>query len=290
MEKKIVLSSSNLQFTTLDQGEGEVIFFLHGFPDTNLSFQEHLQFFNQAGFRTIAPLLRGYEPSSLAKSYYMTDIANDILNFIKNLGLQKVHLVGHDWGAVATYAACILYPEYFYSATTIAVPHIKHIFQGVLKCPQQILSSWYILFFQLYGISEYTIRKDNFVFLEKLWADWSPNYKPKKEYLDSVKQTFSKPGVINGTISYYRNFLDIFSQKGKQVLNLFLNNNIQVPLLAIHGENDGCIDKHFFNILMKKEDFSKGMEVQKIPNAGHFVHLEKPEIVNQLILDWIRSK
>ena len=124
------LSNGDLEFSALASGlkeneGGPLVICLHGFPDNARSFRFQLPALAKAGYRVIAPTLRGYEPSSQPddKDYSFGALARDVIAWLDDLNEDKVHLIGHDWGAGITYVAGALAPERFHSLTTIAVPH-----------------------------------------------------------------------------------------------------------------------------------------------------------------------
>lgn len=111
-----------------DNARGPVVLCLHGFPDNARSFRFQLPALAAAGYRAVAPTLRGYEPSSQPADgdYSLEALGRDVLAWVDGLAEKKVHLIGHDWGAAVAYVAGALAPERFHSLTTIAVPPAAH--------------------------------------------------------------------------------------------------------------------------------------------------------------------
>lgn len=289
------LSASGLQFSTLEgarprQGESRrVVLCLHGFPDHARSFRHQIPALHEAGFRVVAPMLRGYEPSSqpVDDDYHLIRMVEDVLGWIEYLGVLRVHLIGHDWGAAIGYQVAALAPERVLSLTTIALPHLRRIGRGVMAVPQQLAKSWYVAFFQLRGVAEVALRRDDFAMLEKLWRDWSPGWAPPEEEMRLLRRTFRQPGVLKSALRYYRAALDPISRAASESRRLAFS-PITVPTLAITGETDGCVDTRLFDEVMRGADFPRGLKVRRIRNAGHFVHQEQPQEVNGLLLEWLR--
>ena len=127
------LRANDLTFSALEQGSGPVVLCLHGFPDHPRTFRFQLPALAGAGFRAIAPSLRGYDPSSQPpdRDYHVVRMAEDVVGWIDDLGQDRVHLIGHDWGGVIGYAACAMAPERFRSLTTLGIPH-----PGRLRSPR----------------------------------------------------------------------------------------------------------------------------------------------------------
>ena len=108
-----VIRANGVHFAYLDAGQGPLVLCLHGFPDTAWSFVPLLERLAAAGYRAVAPFMRGYPPSGPAPDgdYRVITLGRDALALIEVLGAQRAVLVGHDWGAAATYIAAALAPE-----------------------------------------------------------------------------------------------------------------------------------------------------------------------------------
>lgn len=290
------LSANGLQFSTLEgvrPRPGEVrpvVLCLHGFPDHNRSFRDQIPALTQAGYRVVAPMLRGYEPSSqpVDDDYHVIRMVEDVLGWIEYLGVLRVHLVGHDWGAVIGYQVAAMAPERLLSLTTIAVPHFRRLASGLMQVPGQVRNSWYTLFFQLRGVAELALRRGDFALVEKLWRDWSPGWSPPAEEMRLLRRTFRQPGVVKAALRYYRAAFDPISRAAAQSRALAFA-PISVPTLAITGDSDGCMDTRLFDEMMRGADFPRGLKVRRIRGAGHFVHQEQPAEVNGLLLEWLRK-
>jgi pimeloyl-ACP methyl ester carboxylesterase len=288
--RTLELSSEARRFTALAQGEGPLVLCLHGFPDHHRSFRHQLPALAEAGYRAVAPLLRGYEPSSQLRrrvaDYHCLAIASDVETWARQLGDgEPVHLVGHDWGAVVASLATAREPGLFRSATSIAVPPMHAVQAGIRRHPGQLRNSWYMLFFQLRGVADRAVAARDFAFLEKLWRDWSPGWRWDPEDMATLKETFRQPDVLWSALAYYRAMLNPMLPESRETRRLS-ELPIDVPTLAITGERDGCMDTRIFDCL-DPALFPKGHRVERIAGAGHFVHQEKPSEVNRLLLEWL---
>jgi len=276
------LHAGPLTFSSLAAGVGPPVLLVHGFPDHARSWRLQLPALAEAGYRAVAPTLRGYEPSSQPADgdYHIVRMAED-------LGGEPVHLVGHDWGAVIAYVAAALAPDRLRSLTTLAIPHPGRLqSEGLRKLPSQILNSWYMLFFQLRGLADFVVEARDWAFIEKLWRDWSPGWDLPAAEVQSVKQTLAQPGVKKAALAYYRAMTDRRSDAAKETERL-LSGPIPVRTLALTGALDGCMDTRLHDLAISKDDFPAGVEVVRVENAGHFLHQERPEEVNRLLLDWL---
>lgn len=264
---------------------------LHGFPDHRHSFRFLLPKLAQAGYRAIAPNLRGYQPSSQPKDkdYSLVAIAGDVLAWADQLGAKKIHLIGHDWGAAIAYVAGALYPQRFFSLTTLAVPHSARLTEAMAKVPGQYKKSWYMMFFQLPIIAELAVQANDWALIRRLWKNWSPNYTLGKDEWAQLRQTFCAPGVKQAMLAYYRQNLSLATMLGRTDPAAQLT-QVPVRTLAITGVDDGCIDTKLYEHAFQQQDFPQGFRIERINNAGHFAHLEQPEPVNQMIINWLAQK
>jgi pimeloyl-ACP methyl ester carboxylesterase len=281
--ERISLRHGELTFSASAAGRGPLVLLLHGFPDHARTFRFQLGALAEAGYRAVAPMMRGYEPSSQPpdRSYTTTALASDVVAWLDQLGAEKAHLVGHDWGAAVAYSVASLTPQRLLSLTTIATPPPARLRKGLIKVPRQFLNSWYALFFQVPGISEAWVERNGWRLIHKLWQRWSPSYElPSTEWAALVR-TMSAPGVKQAMLRYYRTNL-VGQLTGRPI-------TFTVPTLAIAGAEDGCGDPRLYDISLLSEDFSAGLSVHRIERAGHFVHLEQPGELNQLLLSWIDS-
>ncbi len=255
--KQLTLRANGLTFSALEQGSGPVVLCLHGFPDHARSFRFQLPALAGGGFRAIAPTLRGYEPSSQPPDgdYHIVRMAEDVVGWLDDLGEKRVHLVGHDWGAVIAYAVCALAPARFRSLTTLAIPHPGRLFsEGIRRHPGQLRNSWYMFFFQLRGLADFAVEARDWALIEKLWRDWSPGWELPADEMAAVKRTLAQPGVKRAALGYYRASFGLPSPAARETRKL-AESKIPLPTLALTGARDGCMDTRLHDVLMVDEDF-----------------------------------
>lgn len=281
-----------LRFTALAQGSGPVVLCVHGFPDCARSYRAQLPVLAAAGYRAISVSPRGYEPDSIPANgdYSLETIATDVLAIIDQLGEEQVHLVGHDWGAAIAYTVAGMAPQRLHSLTAMAVPHPYRFLTDILRQPKQLRLSWYMLFFQLRGVADRIVARNDYQFIRMLWRQWSPGWEPPADELRAVIDTLRRPGVTRAALGYYRAALDPRSLPLTAAAREQAQFQVPVPTLALTGERDGCIDTRAFKAMMREEDFPAGLQVKQIARAGHFPHQEQPDEVNRLLLEWFEKK
>lgn len=252
-----------------------VLVYLHGFPDhppTALAFLEELA----STHRVVAPWLRGYAPSPRVGPYDLTTIARDVIALIQQTGRQ-VDLVGHDWGAVTTYAICVLAPERVRRAVTLAIPH-PITFQRSLGTVAQLRKSWYMALFQLPGAPRLSAVND-FALIDRLWRAWSPGFTLDDDRRRELHACLASS--LPAPIRYYRALLR--ELVGTPLRRRLATHPITTPVLQLHGADDGCVAPP------SGDDADRFGErvLEVIPNRGHFLQLEDPVGIGERITAWL---
>jgi pimeloyl-ACP methyl ester carboxylesterase len=269
------------EYSLLVYGDsGPVVFCLHGFPDTNQTFRYQAAALLEKGFQVVCPCMPGYETSTVndRARYDAEYLSDEILALIANWTADPVHLVGHDWGAFVAYAAVAKAADRFKSLCTMTIPYNMSFSAVLLSAPKQLAYSWYMAFFQLTGLSEWGLERDHFKLIDTLYKHWSPGWSVPAEQLDDIKYLLSESRVKRAALGYYR------ALKHRSATQ-YMNAAIKVPALLLRGEQDGCISSQSWK-LIRPAYFEKGLRVCAV-NAGHFLHQEKPDQVNQLIIEHV---
>jgi len=280
--------ANGIRFATLEAGDGPLVLCLHGFPDHARSFRHQLPALAGAGYRAVAPFMRGYAPSQVPADgpYQSAVLANDGAALIDALGYREAVVFGHDWGAVAAYGVAIAAPERVTRLITAAVPHGPALPAALLSSYDQQRRSWYMFFFQS-PLAEMAVAHDDFRFLARLWADWSPGWTLPADELAALKGTFRQPGVVAAALAYYRQTFDVNSQRPElaEMQQRLLSDPVTVPTLYLHGARDGCIGVELLDGM--ESLFPGGLETLVVPDAGHFLHQERPDVVNAKLLAFL---
>jgi 4-alpha-glucanotransferase len=289
--KAASVRAGGLTFHYLEAGAGPLVLCLHGFPDHARSFRFQLPALAKAGFRAVAPYLRGYAPSDVPANgpYQGAALAKDVAALIDALSPKEPAFVfGHDWGALATYGAAQIAPHRIRKIATAAVPHGPRLLQAIVTNYSQMKRSWYIFMFQM-PTAEAAVSNKGFEFLDRLWADWSPGWTLPREEMTALKATFAKPGVLAAALGYYRHTFNPALQVAElaDLQAKLMTDPISVPALVFHGERDGCIGVETLDGM--EALFPKGLKKVVLPDAGHFLHQEKPERVNEELIAFLKA-
>lgn len=287
------VAANRLNFHYLEAGEGPLVLCLHGFPDHARSFRHQLNALAKAGFRAVAPYLRGYAPTDvpLEGPFQTAVLAKDAIALIDALSpSEPAAIVGHDWGALAAYGAAILAPHRLTKLVAIAVPYGPQVMGAVFEDYDQTRRSWHMYLFQL-AFAEAIVAGSDFKFIDRLWGDWSPGWECPAEEMAGLKETFRQPGVLKAAIDYYRHAfnpaLQVPELADVQAKIGGMREAIAIPTLIFHGERDGCIGVE--QLAGMEALFPKGLRKEIVAGAGHFPHQEKPEEVNRAIVEFLTN-
>ena len=282
--------ANGIDFAVLTCGTGPLALCLHGFPDTAHSWRHLLPELARAGFRAVAPFMRGYAPTSIAPNgaYQTAALATDANALHEALGGDsRAVIIGHDWGAPATYGAAILEPARWSRVVGMSVPPWNTFGTAFLTNQDQIQRSWYMFFFQ-HPLSDHIVSSNDMTFIDRLWSQWSPGYDGTDD-ARRVKESLADPAHLAAALGYYRATL---GQGFRDPALADAQTAIQTetptqPVLYLHGETDGCIGVELaHDAAGRKPDNARVVVVE---GAGHFLQLEQPEKVNQLICEWVTA-
>ena len=264
--------ANDLEFAYLAEGRGPLVLLLHGFPDTAHTWDRAMTELARAGYRAVAPFLRGYHPSEIPKGPFDIDtLGRDVLALVEALGESDAIVVGHDWGATAAYAAAALGPERVRLLVTLGVPHPRVI----PRTPRQVWSMRHFLTLRGASIAA-KLRTNELRYIDELWQRWSPAWKdlPASETA-AVKQAFAEPGCLEAACAYYA----AIPLSGKLPPSAKLP--IKVPTFAFAGDDDHQMKRRTYE--KARSCFESSYEVIGVP-GGHFMHREHPErVVSELV-------
>jgi pimeloyl-ACP methyl ester carboxylesterase len=276
-------------FRGLEAGEGPVALLLHGFPDHPRTFRHQLPALAAAGFRAVAPYMRGYGPGVPPADgrYAVAALAEDAVALLDVLDAPSACIFGHDWGAMAAYFTALGASGRVRRLATAAVPYGPSFMRALASDYAQQKRSWYMVFFQ-HAFAEQAVAANDFAFLERLCRDWSPGYTLPADEMAELKATFRRPGVLSAALGYYRaTMAPVFDDPGQaEAMAAGLALPLDVPGLVIHGVDDGCVGVEL--VAGMEEYFPRGLRTELVPSAGHFVHQERPEAVNRLLIEFFR--
>ena len=261
-------------FDVIDSGplDGQPFVLLHGFPETNKSWQETAEILNQNGYRTFAVNQRGYslgaQPQN-RRDYRSSALVEDV-NALIDMIQQQVYLVGHDWGAVVAWDVAQRYPEKIKHLITISVPH-KAAFMRSMLSSNQLLKSYYIGLFQLPKIPELLFEK-----LPKLGLGLLKDSGMTAKQLEDFQQDIVEEKRLSSALNWYRG-LPFSSNKN-------LTQPVYVPTLFIWGKHDSAIGSKSVAL---NHHYVKAAYKEIVMDATHWIPVQNAKQLSQHILETI---
>ena len=261
-------------------GEGPLVLLLHGFPECWVSWRNQLPALAQAGFRAVAPDLRGYGKSDKPEgldAYRIEVLARDVADLVEALGERRAHVVGHDWGGAVAWFFAMWHPERLDRLGILNAPHPAR-FSRSMKRPRQFLRSSYMLFFQLPFLPEALLRAGDFLMLRRLFR-----HDPERpgaysdEDIEEIVAAAREPGALRGMLAWYRAMVQRPTHTRWKP--------IERPVHVIWGEKDRYLGRE---LAEPARDWVPDLRFTAIPEASHWVHADAPETVNRLLIDFLR--
>ncbi len=295
--QRLTVELAHLRFEALAWGpeDARLMLCLHGYPDTAWTWRHVGPFFAGQGFRVVAPFMRGYGPTELARDgdYGIGALMFDAIALHAALGGgADAVLVGHDWGGLAANGIAAHPDNPFEKVVSMGVPMVAGLKPGsgrgrilMRVLPRQVRMSWYVLFQQLPGVSE---RSLGWV-LPKLWRDWCPSGYDAGADLARLRDSLSGPRRRTAALSYYRaQFRPLRRGRRHRALDQYAMSSAPLlPMLVMHGRIDGAIDARMGELGMHV--LPPGSRHEVIDGAGHFMHLDQRSTVHELIKEYVTA-
>ncbi len=260
----------DLVFDVIDAGpaDGPVVILLHGFPELNIMWQPVIDRLTTQGFRCLAPLQRGYSAGarpSRRRDYRGSELVADVHTLIEASGAQRVHLVGHDWGAVVAWYVAQEHPDRLHTVSPLSVPH-PAAFLKAAGTSRQALASWYMLFFQLPWIPERALLHPR---VQKGFLDTRADRELGLAELDAMKA-----GALTGALNWYR----AMAMSNPRAVRRKVN----VPTLYVWSDEDIALKEKGARLCA---DYVVGDYRFERLAGSHWIVEEHPDTVSRLLLE-----
>jgi epoxide hydrolase 4 len=277
------VQAGNLKMHTVLEGpsvNAPLVVMLHGFPEFWYGWRHQIKALTAAGFRVAAPDMRGYNLTEKHGPHDPLTIAADIANFVKALGYERAHIVGHDWGAYIAWVYAALHRDRLDKLIICNVPHPYAARKAVQSFYlPQFFKSWYIMFFQLPFLPEWLLSLNNFQVMYTLMKG-ATSGKISDEELAYYREAWSQRGTLTAMINYYRSLKWIGRRTRKMDLT------VHAPARMIWGAPDVALDT---KLAMWSVQYCPGLDLKIVPDTGHFVQHEVPELVSDYIVSFLKE-
>lgn len=265
------------------QGEGPPVVLLHGFPENWYSWRNQLPALAAAGYTAIAPDLRGYgQTGTPAAGYDIRTLAGDIVHLIAALGYEQAAVVGHDWGGAVAWAVAMLHPQRVSRLAVLDAAHpaafVRELWHG-----DQARRSRYMLLFQLPWFPEWLLARNAGLPLLRAVRRSAINPSAFSPYdLVRMLQLWADGHSIHGGLNYYRGIRSLLADRtARASLGM-----IHTPTLVLWGAHD-----RFGSVALTEglEQWVTDVRVRVLPDAGHWVHQERADEINRLLIEFLRD-
>jgi pimeloyl-ACP methyl ester carboxylesterase len=271
--------ANGLRFAYLERGRGPLVLLLHGFPDNAETYVDLMEDLAAAGYRAVAPYLRGYAPTEIPEdgAFDPRTLAQDVAGLIGALEPGgRAHLVGMDWGGTSIQAAVVHCPELIASAVIMNAAHPATLGRFATD-PDQVRQVFHFWFFQT-DVAAQALAAGDLAMVSYLWRLWSPDHDPGP-HLDSVRATLEAPGVLPAALAYYGALYEAAQER------TFPLGPVRVPTLSVFGASDPTA-KH---AALEAPFFQGPYRRVELEGVGHWPHLERPAEVSGLVREWFAA-
>jgi pimeloyl-ACP methyl ester carboxylesterase len=286
--EELTLHANGIRFHALADGpeNGPLLLLLHGFPELARSWHWQLPALAAAGYRAVAPDMRGYGGTDKTGPFDLWTLAADVAALVRAFGREKAVIVGHDWGGGVAWGAAFLQPQVVEKLVILNCPHPAVLGRALLTNLKQLRRSWYMFFFQLPVLPELMLTRDHSAGVARALRggsvvrdSWTP------EALKPYRDAFSQPGAASAAIGYYRAAFRSPLKASREAQR----KPISAPTAIIWGAEDQFLGRELIAPEAQAPYFTVGNvpTVKFIEGAGHFVQNEAPERVNEALLEWL---
>jgi len=310
------LEVNGLRMQMAVQGSGPLVLLCHGFPELWISWRSQLAALSNAGYRAVAPDMRGYGGTTAPDdptAYTVLHLVGDMVELVKQLGEKQAVIVGHDWGAPVAWNSAMLRPNVFRAVVGMSVPFSPPGPVNLLDALKKAgIHTFYMQYFQTPGVAEKELERDVGMSIRRINYSGSGDgpdrvafgvLEPNQGFLDNLVDPKTLPSWLSpedvdyfvaefsrtgfrGGLNWYRNIT-----RSWELLAPWRGVVIRQPSMFIAGERDDVLKfpsskpqiANFSNTLLDL----RGCHI--LEGAGHWVQRERASVVNELLISFVKS-
>ena len=274
--KSELIDVKGIKLNVIDEGSGPVVLLIHGFPDTQAVWRYQIPALVNAGYRVIAPDVRGFGKSDKpleTQAYELPILVGDMVNLLDKLGIERAHVAGHDMGAAIAWVMGSYYPHRVNRLAVLSVGHpmANREKRGI----EQREKAWYMLLFQFKGTAETLLQQDDW----KLFRDILRNHSEMTLWIKELSQ----PGALSAALNWYRANLG----PEKELVAPPPIPSVKLPTLGIWSSGDAYLTEK--PMLATEAYVTGGWQYERIEGASHWLQLDVPDQVNKLLIDFFKK-
>lgn len=258
-----------------------LVVFLHGFPEFWYQWHDYIEPFVEAGYRVLVPDQRGYNRSERpagVRPYRLGELSGDIVDLVATEDRDTAHIVGHDWGAIVGWDLALRHPETVDRLGVVNVPHPSAFQQVIRSNLTQLRKSWYVFYFQIPCLPQWSLRRNDYEFLVAAMRDGSRAGTFTETELDRYRQAWAGEGTVTAMVNWYRALVRHSDGPPRE--------RVQAPTRVIWGENDSALVPE---LAPKSLTYCEDGDLEQFSDATHWVTHEYPDRVSELLLDHLDS-
>lgn len=265
-----------LEFAVTDEGTGDPVLMLHGFPDSARLWRHQIPRLVEAGYRVIAPDQRGFGHSDkpAAKSAYtIGETMGDAVRLLDALGLERVSVISHDWGAAVGWALAAFCPERVERHIACSVGHLSALWHAGIA---QRRLAWYMLMFMREGLAEEILMRDNWQWFRDLFAHHSE--------METWLADLARPGRLTAALNWYRANVDLDSWTPEG----WVLPHVQCPTLGIWSTGDAYLTE--VQMVSSAAYVDADWSYHRLEGGSHWFMLDRPDVVADLFVGYLQRQ
>lgn len=268
-------------------GDAPLVVLLHGFPEFWYTWRHQLSPLADAGYRVVAPDLRGYNRSSAPSSvdsYRVAELVTDVRELVEHRGAPQATVVGHDWGGVLGWELAIREPDTVRQLAVLNAPHPDLYRRLLVRSPEQLVRSWYVFAAQLPWLPERLLATDEYRLFAESLTRLPGTDVFSAEDVERYRRAMARSQSLSGPLNYYRAIgrETVTTQLRALLLGHQLpRRSVDAPTLVLWGEQDPVLG---LDLLDSLDDLVDSLQIERFPDVGHWPHLERPRDVTRELL------
>jgi pimeloyl-ACP methyl ester carboxylesterase len=284
--KDFFIQTNGIRLHAIQAGpeDGPPVVLLHGFPEFWRSWLKQIQPLAGAGFRLIIPDQRGYNLSDAPEgiqAYRMEELERDIIGMLDALEFKDCCLAGHDWGAAVAWSIAMTYPQRVRKLAILNVPHPAVMLEYLRTRPNQMLKSWYIGLFQIPGLAEWLIKRNDYALSVRALRGSSRPGTFSDEDIAEYKQAWRNSGRMSGMINWYR---ALVRNKPPAVPK---DTRLHMPVRILWGKRDAFLSHE---MAQASAALCDQVELTLFEDATHWVQHEEAQAVSQALINFFNPR
>jgi pimeloyl-ACP methyl ester carboxylesterase len=287
---------NGIELHVVEEGAGPLVVLCHGFPELAYSWRHQIPVLAGAGYRVVAPDMRGFGASSApqdVEAYDVVSLCGDMTGLLDALGEQSAVFIGHDWGGSLVWSLAVLEPTRVRAVAGLSVPFVPRAPAAPIPIMRRHLGEdFYIVWFQEPGLADEALARDvrRTLTTSRQWtAAWAQEVgsEPKiatwlsQDELAVYVRAFERTGFTGG-LNWYRNI-----DRNWELTEPFADRHVEQPALFLTGELDPV--RRFMPAAAMNGWVDDLRAEIVVPGAGHWVQQQAPDAVNAALLEFLAS-